>query len=86
MGSFLHKGHSIICDAALDNSTGKYAPTGQFVWYTAKGKFGTYSFTLSKLFDTRDEAKAVAASEAIARVDQRLRASGSYSCDYPIVR
>jgi hypothetical protein len=72
MSSFLYKGHSIICDAALDASTGKYVPTGQFVWCTAKGKFGTDSFTLSKLFDTREEAKAVAASEAIVRVDQRL--------------
>jgi hypothetical protein len=77
MSSFLYKGHSIICGAALDESTGRFVPTGQFVWYTAKGKFGTYSFTLSKLFDTRDDAKAVAASEAISPLDQRLQPSGA---------
>jgi hypothetical protein len=66
MSSFLYKRHSIIYGAALDLSTGKYVATGQFVWCTAKGKFCTESFILSKLFDTREEAKAVAASEAIA--------------------
>ncbi len=72
MSSFLHKGYSIIYGAALDRFTAKYVPTAQFVWRTDKGKYATHSLTLSKLFDTREEAKAAAASEAIAWVNERV--------------
>ena len=72
MSSLLYKGHSIIYGASLDQFTGKYVPTGQIVWRAAKGKYGTHSFTLSRLFATADEAKALAAEEAIAWAERRL--------------
>ena len=60
MSSLLYKRHSIIYGAALDEFTGKYAPTGQIVWHSRKGKHGAHSFALSELFSTADGAKAVA--------------------------
>ena len=75
MSSLLYKGHSIIYGAALDPFTGQYAPTGQIVWHALKGKHGTHSFTLAKLFSTANEAKAIALKEAITWADQRLAAS-----------
>lgn len=50
----------------------KYAPTGQIIWHTVKGRFATHSFALSELFSTADEAKAIAAKEAIAWANQRV--------------
>jgi len=72
MSSLLYKGHSIIYGAALDEFTGKYIPTGQIVWHTVKRKHGAHSFTLSNLFCTANEAKAVALEQAIAWADERL--------------
>jgi hypothetical protein len=72
MNSLLHKKHLISYGAALDTSTGKYAPTGQIAWETSEGKQEQHSFTMSKLFPTIYEAKAVAVEEAIAWTDQRL--------------
>ena len=66
MSSFLYKGHSIIYGTALDQFTGNYAPNGQIVWHTVKGKYATHSFSLSELFSTADAAKAGAVTEAIA--------------------
>ena len=40
MSSLLYKRHSIIYGAALDEFTGRYAPTGQIVWHSRKGKHG----------------------------------------------
>ena len=64
MSSLLYKRHSIIYGAALNEFTGRYAPTGQIVWHSRKGKHGAHSFALSELFSTADEAKAVAEEEA----------------------
>ena len=50
MSSLLYKRHSIIYGAALDEFTGRYAPTGQIVWHSRKGKHGTHSFALSDYF------------------------------------
>ena len=72
MSSLLYKRHSIIYGAALDEFTRKYVPSGQIVWHTRKGKHGAHSFTLSKLFSTASEAKAVAVEEAITWTDERL--------------
>ena len=72
MSSFLYEGHSIIYGAALDNFSGRYAPTGQLLWHNTKGKYGTHSFTLSELFSTAEEAKAAAATEAISWAKRRL--------------
>jgi hypothetical protein len=76
MSSLLYKRHSIIYGAALDQFTGKYAPTGQIVWHSAKGKHGTHCFTLSELFSTAAEAKAAAAEEAIAWAERRFINAG----------
>ncbi len=76
MSSLLYKRHSIIFGAAIDKFTGQYAPTGQII-YTVKRKYGTHSFTLSKLFSTADEAKTIALDEAIAWTDQHLAHSGA---------
>jgi hypothetical protein len=72
MSSLLYQGHSIIYGAAFDEFTGEYAPTGQIAWQTGEGKRKKRSFTISRLFPTAYEAKAVAAEEAIAWTDQRL--------------
>jgi hypothetical protein len=73
MSSLLYKGHSIIYGAAFDQFTGRYAPTAQIVWHGRKGKHGTSSFTLSELFDTASDAKAVALKGAICWADERLK-------------
>ena len=72
MSSLLYKGHSIIYGAALDEFTREYVPTGQIVWHAHKGKHGTHSFTLSKLFSTANEAKAAAVEAAIVWTDVRI--------------
>ena len=71
MSSLLHKGHSIIYGAALDQFTGRMRPRLKS-WHSVKGQHGTHCFTLSELFPTADEAKAVAAEEAIAWTERRL--------------
>jgi hypothetical protein len=77
MSSLLYKRHSIIYGAALDQFTGKYAPTGQVVWHAAKGKHGSHSFTISELFSTAAAATAAAAEEAIAWAERRFVNAGS---------
>jgi len=72
MSSLLYKRHSIIYGAALDEFAGKYAPTGQIVWHSRKGKHGAHSFALSELFSTADGAKAVAEKEAKTWAEHRL--------------
>jgi hypothetical protein len=66
MSSLLYKKHSIIYGAALEEFSGRYAPTGQIVWHTVKRKHGAHSFTLSEGFATATEAQAIALKEAIA--------------------
>jgi hypothetical protein len=78
MKSLLYKGHSIVYGASLDDFTGKYAPTGQIAWQTLEGKQKKHTFTMSKLFPTVYEAKAVAVEEAIAWTDQRLTDARAY--------
>jgi hypothetical protein len=78
MSSLLYKGHSIIYGAALDEFTGKYVPTGQIVWHMARGNHGTHSFTLSILFSTANEAKAVALEQAIGWADERLAGTSTH--------
>ena len=52
---------------------GRYAPTGQIVWHSCKGKHGTHSFALSELFSTADEAKVVARRGEEGRTEAERR-------------
>jgi len=72
MSSILYKRPCNSYGVAVDEFTGKYAPTGQIVWHSRKGKHGTHSFALSELFSTVDEAKAVAEEEAKTWAERRV--------------